>query len=40
MQKSGGQIGDSGKILTDKKIVCKIKDTKKIEGNFFLHFIF
>ena len=33
---SGGQIGDSGTILTDKRsLVCKIKDTQKIEGDFF-----
>ena len=37
---SGGQIGDSGTILTDKRsLVCKIKDTQKIEGDFFLHLV-
>ncbi len=28
---SGGQIGDTGKILRDKKVVAEVVDTKKIE---------
>jgi alanyl-tRNA synthetase len=29
---SGGQIGDTGEIFVEKKLVAKILDTKKIEG--------
>ncbi len=37
---SGGQVGDSGKLLNLKnKEICKITDTKKIDGDIFLHFV-
>ncbi len=29
---SGGQVGDTGKILINKKLVAEVIDTKKIEG--------
>ena len=35
---SGGQIGDSGKIFSeDGQFVCNISDTKKVEGEIYLH---
>ncbi|MBS91880.1 MAG: alanine--tRNA ligase [Rickettsiales bacterium] len=37
---SGGQVGDTGELFTsDGKFVGKINDTKKIDGDIFLHFI-
>ena len=35
---SGGQIGDSGKITTESgEFVCNISDTKKSDGEIYLH---
>ena len=35
---SGGQIGDSGKITNeDGEFICNILDTKKVEGEIYLH---
>ncbi len=35
---SGGQIGDSGKIMTrGGELICNIIDTKKAEGEIYLH---
>ena len=35
---SGGQIGDSGKITTENgEFICNISDTKKVEGEIYLH---
>ncbi len=35
---SGGQIGDSGKIINeDGEFICNISDTKKVEGEIYLH---
>ena len=38
---SGGQIGDSGviKCKKNKNILCKVKDTKKVEGDIYLHHV-
>ncbi len=36
---SGGQVGDSGVLKSvEDKIICKILNTKKIDGDIFLHF--
>jgi len=35
---SGGQIGDSGKVTTKSgEFICNISDTKKVEGEIYLH---
>ena len=34
---SGGQVGDTGKIIFDKNM-CKVKDTQKFFGNLFVHY--
>ena len=40
MLKSGGQVGDSGKIFsTEGDFICDVKDTQKIDGDIFLHLI-
>ncbi|MEE2695396.1 MAG: alanine--tRNA ligase [Pseudomonadota bacterium] len=37
---AGGQVGDSGKLYDLKNnLVCKVFDTKKIEGGVYLHFV-
>jgi len=37
---SGGQVGDTGKILSkDGKLLGIINNTKKIDGDIFLHFL-
>ena len=36
----GGQVGDTGNLYTsEKKLVGKITDTKKLDGNIFLHYL-
>ena len=36
----GGQVGDTGNLYTSKKkLVGKITDTKKLDGNIFLHYL-
>ena len=36
----GGQVGDTGNLYTSqKKLVGKIIDTKKLDGNIFLHYL-
>ena len=36
----GGQVGDTGNLYTsEKKVVGKITDTKKLDGNIFLHYL-
>ena len=35
---SGGQVGDSGKIFSENgEFICNISDTKKVEGEIYLH---
>ena len=37
---SGGQVGDTGKIFSTKgDFICDVKDTQKIDGDIFIHFI-
>ena len=36
----GGQVGDTGNLYTsEKKLIGKITDTKKLDGNIFLHYL-
>ena len=37
---AGGQVGDSGKLYSsEKKLIARINDTQKIDGDIFLHFL-
>ena len=37
---AGGQVGDSGNIYThEKNLIGKIIDTKKLDGDIFLHYV-